>query len=87
MRHFLLALRPGIHDRSRLMASLRQLGAQLVLNLPHALIVVAHETQRDSLASLPGVTHAGGVEMTGRPIRRLRVLPDGRTVPAAPQPA
>lgn len=54
-------------------AALHRLSALPLLRLPHALLVRAPVTVREALAALPGVAHAGGVDMPARPPRRIRV--------------
>jgi hypothetical protein len=60
--------------------ALHRLAALPLLRLPYALLVRAPVTAREALAALPGVAHAGGVDMPARPPRRIRV-------PAAPAPS
>lgn len=65
----------------RFAAALAALGGRAVLALPRSLIVLAPDGAREALARLPGVRHAGGVNLPQRPLPRLRVGPDGRPVP------
>ena len=81
-RPFLLAFDAA--PPPRFGAALAALGAHPVLALPRSMIVLAPEGARDALARLPGVTHAGGVNLPQRPLARFRVGPDGL---AWPKPA
>lgn len=83
--HFLLVLDGP--EASALAPALRRLDALPLLRLHHALLVRAPSAARDALAALPGVAHAGGVDLPARPPRRLRVLeptPGGRLSPSQP---
>jgi len=75
--HFLLVLNGP--QPAALLPALRRLGALALLRLPGALLVRAPLARREALAALPGIAHAGGVDMPSRPPRRIRA--------AAPVPA
>ncbi|WP_431285524.1 hypothetical protein ACQW02_12245 [Humitalea sp. 24SJ18S-53] len=61
--------------------ALAALGGRVVLALPRSAIVLAPDDARDALARLPGVVHAGGVNLPQRTVPRLRFDPDGRPLP------
>lgn len=58
--------------------ALRALQGRILLALPAQLIILAPQGAREALARLPGVTHAGGINLPQRPLPRLRVGPDGQ---------
>ncbi|MEI6159812.1 MAG: hypothetical protein WCP77_08265 [Roseococcus sp.] len=62
--------------------ALAALSGRVLLALPDHLIILAPQAARERLARLPGVTHAGGINLPQRPLPRLRVAPDGRPLPA-----
>jgi hypothetical protein len=62
--------------------ALAALSGRVLLALPHHLVIQAPQAARERLARLPGVIHAGGINLPQRPLPRLRVSPDGRSLPA-----
>ena len=58
--------------------ALRANQGRILLALPAQLIIIAPSGAREALARLPGVTHAGGINLPQRPLPRLRVGPDGQ---------
>lgn len=78
---FLLGFRAG--PPATFAPALRALGGQVVLALPQVAIVLAPEGARDGLARLPGVQHAGGVNLPERRLPRLRYDLEGRSIPGA----
>lgn len=63
--------------------ALRAIPGQILLTLPRHLIVLAPDGAREALARLPGVMHAGAVNLPQRAVPRLRVGPDGQALPQA----
>lgn len=69
--HILIRLQAGRRaDDPALAFALHRLHAQVLMRLPETLIVQAPAGLREAIAALPGVLHAGGVQMPARAIRR-----------------
>jgi hypothetical protein len=65
-------------SRVRVGARIKALGGLVLIQLPTpALIAEMSDAAKDEIAALPEVHHCGGVEIAPRPIRRIRVGPDG----------
>lgn len=80
-RHFLVAT-SGPSVQRRVMAVVRGGGGFVLLaTASGALIARMADRVRDEVAAMPGVGHVGAVEVSPRPIRRIRVGPEGRRVP------
>lgn len=70
--HILVRLRHGARaDDPVLTAALHRLHAQVLLRLPETLIVQAPSGLREAIAALPGVAHAGGVQLPARALPRI----------------
>ncbi|QXM24545.1 hypothetical protein KO353_15105 [Elioraea tepida] len=76
-QHYLLVAR-DLPARARLAARVKAAGGLVLLVLPKpALVVELSDDAKDEIAAHPDVTHCGGVQITPRPIRRIRVSVDG----------
>jgi hypothetical protein len=76
-RHYLVVTR-DLAARSRVGVRVKAAGGVVLIALPHpALLVEMSDATKDEIASSPDVRHCGGVELAPRPIRRIRVGPDG----------
>jgi hypothetical protein len=76
-RHYLVVVR-DLPSRVRVGARIKAAGGVVLLQLPTpALIAEMSDAAKDAIAALPDVRHCGGVEIAPRPIRRIRVGPDG----------
>lgn len=81
-RHFLI-LAEGPNAQRRVIEVVRRSGGRVVIALASGAVVARlAEAMKEAVAALPGVRHLGGVEVSPRPIRRIRLGPDGRPVGA-----
>lgn len=72
----LIRLRPGRRaDDPAIAAALHSLHAQVLLRLTDTLIVQAPAGLREAIAALPGVAHAGGVQLPARTLPRTVTRP------------
>jgi hypothetical protein len=81
-RHYLLVARDA-EAQKRIALRVRAGGGIVLASLPSlAIIARLSDATKDDLAASNDVRHCGAVEISPRPIRRIRVGPDGTHVTA-----
>lgn len=76
-RHYLIVTR-DVAARASIAARVAAGGGRVLVLLPRpALVVEMGYATKDEIVSRPDVVHLGAVEIAPRPIRRIRVSPDG----------
>jgi hypothetical protein len=81
-RHYLVLARDA-EAQKRVAHRVRAAGGVVLIALPSlALIARLDEQAKEELAASSDVRHCGAIEITPRPIRRIRVGPDGQRVTA-----
>lgn len=81
-RHYLVVAR-DLPSLARVRTRVTAAGGVVLIALPYpALVVEMSDAAKDEIAASPDVRHCGGVELAPRPIRRIRVGPDGTRLSA-----
>lgn len=81
-RHYLIVARDA-EAQKRLARRVRARGGVVLVSLPSLALVARLDDQaKDDLAGSSDVRHCGAIEISPRPIRRIRFGPDGTRVTA-----
>ncbi|MCU0985718.1 MAG: hypothetical protein MUC89_12365 [Acetobacteraceae bacterium] len=81
-RHYLIVARDA-EAQARLSRQVRAKGGMVLVSLPsRAIVARLDDATKDDLAGSSDVRHCGAIEISPRPIRRIRVGPGGARVTA-----